>query len=212
MLLVAKLKVVFGTKVILNKVDLLVRRGEVVALVGSNGAGKSTLVGALAGIHKIKEGEIRINDKPIDKIKSELGFIPQHPSYMSNVKVKELLRLYSSFYINPLHFEELIELGLLREMLQKKTQELSGGERKRLAFALAMLGRPKVLIADEPTSGMDIEMKSHFYKMLQSYLTKGIAIILVTHLEEELEILAHRIVELENGMLTNKAKLEVVKG
>lgn len=74
MLLVAKLKVVFGTKVILNKVDLLVGRGEVVALVGSNGAGKSTLVGALAGIHKIKEGEIRINDKPIDKTKSEIRY------------------------------------------------------------------------------------------------------------------------------------------
>ncbi len=212
MLKVDGLKVVVGKNTILNNVNLSVGQGEVVALIGSNGAGKSTLAAALVGIYKTKEGTVCVNDKPINKMKFDIGFIPQHPSFMDNVKVRELLKLYSSFYGQPLADEELIQLGLLKDMLHKKTQELSGGEKKRLAFALAMIGRPKLLIADEPTSGMDSEMRNYFYGKLQCFVKKGLAVLLVTHWREELENLAHRVVSLENGELVDKTKPNILEG
>ena len=169
---------------------------------GANGAGKSTIVSAIAGIIHPVNGRILLAGKPLGKkTKSEIGFMFQHAEFMDNVKVKEMLCLFQSFYRSPYSFNELVRLSLLQEMLLKKTHELSGGERKRLSFALSMVGRPLVLIADEPTAGMDEEMKNHFYQQLKLAVDEGLAVLLITHSREEREVLAHRIVLLKDGVV-----------
>ena len=189
-------------KLLLNSINLEIEAGEIVALCGVNGAGKSTIVSAIAGIIHPVNGRILLAGKPLgEKTKSEIGFMFQHAEFMDNVKVKEMLCLFQSFYRRPYSFNELVRLSLLQEMLQKKTHELSGGERKRLSFALSMVGRPLVLIADEPTAGMDEEMKNHFYQQLKLAVDEGLAVLLITHSREEREVLAHRIVLLKDGVV-----------
>jgi ABC-2 type transport system ATP-binding protein len=201
MLKINNLGVEFNRKSVLRDINLEIASGEVVALCGSNGAGKSTIVSAIAGsIHPVR-GRILLAGKPLEKkTKSEIGFMFQHAEFMDNVKVKEMLCLFQSFYRSSYSFNELVRLGLLQGILLKKTHELSGGERKRLSFALSMAGKPLVLIADEPTAGMDEKMKNHFYQQLKLAVDEGLAVLLITHSEEEREILAHRIVLLKDGI------------
>lgn len=202
MLILENLSVRVNRKSLLSSVSLEIAAGEIVALCGANGAGKSTIVSTIAGIIHPVNGRILLAGKPLsEKTKSEIGFMFQHAEFMDNVKVKEMLCLFQSFYRSPYSFNELVHLGLLQEMLLKKTHELSGGERKRLSFALSMVGRPLVLIADEPTAGMDEEMKNHFYQQLKLAVNEGLAVLLITHSREEREVLAHRIVLLKDGVV-----------
>ncbi|HJF33692.1 MAG TPA: ABC transporter ATP-binding protein [Sporosarcina psychrophila] len=201
MLKLEKLFVRINRKSLLSSINLEIAAGEVVALCGPNGAGKSTIVSAIAGIIQPVSGRILLAGKPLEKKrKSEIGFMFQHAEFIDNVKVKEMLCLFQSFYGDSYSFNELVRMGLLQEMLLKKTNELSGGERKRLSFALAMVGKPRVLIADEPTAGMDEEMRNHFYQQLKHAIDEGLAVLLITHSKEEREILAHRIVWLRDGV------------
>lgn len=202
MLKLENLSVRVNSKSLLSSINLEIRAGEIVALWGANGAGKSTIVSVIAGINRPVIGRILLAGKPLEKKKkSEIGFMFQHAEFMDNVKVKEMLYLFQSFYRSPYSFNELVQLGLLQEMLLKKTHELSGGERKRLSFALSMAGRPNVLIADEPTAGMDEEMKNHFTQQLKLAVDEGLAVLLITHSREEREVLAHRIVLLKDGIV-----------
>lgn len=202
MLGIINLCVEFKRKNVLGDINLEIASGEVVALCGANGAGKSTIVSVIAGIVHPLSGRILLAGKPLGrKMKSEIGFMFQHAEFMDNVKVKEMLCLFQSFYRSPYSFDELVRLGLLQDMVLKKTHELSGGERKRLSFALSMAGRPLVLIADEPTAGMDEEMKKHFYQQLKLAVDEGLAVLLITHSREEREVLAHRIVLLKEGVV-----------
>ncbi|WP_188006783.1 ABC transporter ATP-binding protein [Sporosarcina sp. ANT_H38] len=189
-------------KSLLSSINLEIAAGEIVALCGANGVGKSKIVSAIAGIIHPVSGRILLAGKPLGKkTKSQIGFMFQHAEFMDNVKVKEMLCLFQSFYINPYSFNELVHLGLLQELLLKKTHELSSGEQKRLSFALSMVGRPLVLIADEPTAGMDEEMRNHFYQQVQIAVDEGLAVLLITHSREEREVLAHRIVLLKEGVV-----------
>lgn len=202
MLKLENLSVRVNSKSLLSSINLEIRAGEIVALWGANGAGKSTIVSVIAGINRPVIGRILLAGKPLEKKKkSEIGFMFQHAEFMDNVKVKEMLYLFQSFYRSPYSFNELVQLGLLQDMLLKKTHELSGGERKRLSFALSMAGRPNVLIADEPTAGMDEEMKNHFTQQLKLAVDEGLAVLLITHSREEREVLAHRIVLLKDGIV-----------
>jgi len=197
-----ELSVRINPKSLLSSINLEIKAGEVVALCGANGAGKSTIVSAIAGINHPVKGRFLLAGKPLEKKKkSEIGFMFQHAEFMDNVKVKEMLCLFQSFYRSPYSINELVRIGLLQEMLLKKTHELSGGERKRLSFALSMAGRPNVLIADEPTAGMDEEMKNHFYHQLKLAVEEGLAVLLITHSQEDREVLAHRIVWLKDGFV-----------
>ncbi len=201
MLELENLSVHVNSKCLLSSINLEIAAGEIVALCGANGAGKSTIVSAIAGIINLVSGRILLAGKPLGKkTKSEIGFMFQHAEFMDNVKVEEMLCLFQSFYRSPYSFNELVRLGLLQEILLKKTHELSGGERKRLSFALSMAGRPLVLIADEPTAGMDEEMKNHFHQQLKLSVEEGLAVLLITHSKEEREVVAHRIVLVKDGV------------
>ncbi len=176
---------------------------EILAVIGPNGSGKTSAMECLEGLRKPSSGKITVLGKDPFRNRSsmyrEMGVQLQEAHYPPHIKVKELCALFSSFYENPADWKALsAQLGL-SEKENRSVRKLSGGEKQRLSILLALLPRPKLLILDELTTGLDPEIRHGMWENLKRIRQAGTTILLVSHYMDEVEELADRLLFLLNG-------------
>ncbi|OEI75788.1 ABC transporter ATP-binding protein [Bacillus subtilis] len=194
----------FQQKTAVNHISFSIEKGEIAAILGPNGAGKTTVISMILGLLKPSEGEIKLfNRVPDDqKVREQIGVMLQEVSVMPGLKVNEILELFRSYYPNPLSLNELVSLtALTKEDLKTKAEKLSGGQKRRLSFALALAGNPELLIFDEPTVGMDTSSRHRFWQTIHGLSDQGKTIIFSTHYLQEADDAAQRILFFADGRL-----------
>jgi ABC-2 type transport system ATP-binding protein len=194
----------------LDQFSLTIGKGETLALLGPNGAGKSTAVKLLLGLLPAQQGTVRIHggDPLSATTRASLGAVLQLSGLPSQLRVLEQLKLQASYYANALDPLALLQRLNLLELKDRKLSALSGGQRRRLEFAMALIGRPKLLVLDEPTAGVDIHERANLIRFLMDLKNEGVSILLTTHLIEEAEKLADRVAFLELGKLQFVGSIE----
>lgn len=192
-----------------NSVDLQVNRGELFALLGENGAGKSTLIKMLCGLTKIDDGKAYLMDKSVntesDLVKQFTNVCPQETAVAPNLTVGQNLRLIAGVYglskEKTANECERVTIALgLQDVVNKQAKKLSGGMKRRLSIAMALISNPKILFLDEPTLGLDVRARRELWQVILD-LKKNTTIILTTHYLEEAKALADRIGVLNKGKL-----------
>jgi ABC-2 type transport system ATP-binding protein len=198
----------FGPLVALDDVSFTVEEGEFFALLGPNGAGKTTLISALAGLSRPSSGEIRILDydvtRDFKKARSSLGVVPQELVFDPFLSVRETLKFQSGYFglrNNDDWIDELLfKLGL-KDKAEANMRALSGGMKRRVMVAQALVHRPPVIVLDEPTAGVDVELRQSLWSFVQELNEAGHTIVLTTHYLEEAQALCNRIAMLKKGRL-----------
>lgn len=194
----------FQDKKAVNNVSFSIKKGEVIAILGPNGAGKTTTISMLLGLLHPTSGSIQLFGlNPSEKkAREKIGTMLQEVSVMNGLKSKELLELIRNYYPNPLSLKELIQLtGLTDTDLRTRAEKLSGGQKRRLSFALALSGNPDLIMFDEPTVGMDITSRNRFWKTIKQLAAQGKTIIFTTHYLQEADDVAERILLFHNGSI-----------
>ncbi|MGM0402884.1 MAG: ABC transporter ATP-binding protein [Thermodesulfobacteriota bacterium] len=197
-----------------NGIDLTVFEGQFTAILGPNGAGKTTLVEMIEGIQRPDRGEIRIlglewegNEKTLHHA---IGLSLQETRFIDRLTVWETLRLFASFYELGKHrVSEILETVNLREKAGAYTMNLSGGQRQRLALALALINRPKVLLLDEPTTGLDPNARRDIWSILLDLKhCSNTSLVLTTHYMEEAEQLCDNIMIIDKGIVLREGTMD----
>jgi ABC-2 type transport system ATP-binding protein len=193
----------FGKVQALEKISFKVTQGEVIALLGPNGAGKTTAISLMLGLRQPSTGTVKIFGadprEPASRLR--VGAMLQESELPGSLKAAEILELFARQYANPLKVSAALELSGLTNEAGKLAQTLSGGQRKRLCFALAMIGNPDLLFLDEPTAALDVEARRTFWASVDTLVLQGKTIILTTHYLEEADALAKRIVVVAKGRI-----------
>jgi ABC-2 type transport system ATP-binding protein len=206
----------YKSKKALDNVCLSIKQNELFGLLGVNGAGKTTLIKILCGLTRKTSGTITINnfnlDKEIDKIKEIIDISPQETSVANNLTVKENLEFFANIYNNNdvKTINEIIDIFNLNEVLNQRAKTLSGGYKRRLSIAIALISKPKILFLDEPTLGLDVFARRELWNIIKK-LQKNITIILTSHYLEEIENLCDRVAILSNGKLLKTGTIEEIK-
>ena len=200
----------------LDNVNINIKDGELFGLLGVNGAGKTTLIKILCGLSKKSSGNVYVNnldlDVEIDKIKEIIDLSPQETSVANNLSVKENLDFFSNIYsINDdKYIEEIIDIFNLRDVLNQRAKTLSGGYKRRLSVAIALISKPKILFLDEPTLGLDVFARRELWNIIERLKSK-ITIILTSHYLEEVEHLCDRVAILSKGHVLKVGTIEELK-
>lgn len=213
----------------LKGLNLEIKTGEFFALLGPNGSGKSTLINTIAGATKKTSGLVKIAGIDIDHNREEtkflIGVVPQEISIDWFFNVNEALEIQSGYYgirNNQKYIDEVLEKLGLADKKYSKTRALSGGMKRRLLIAKALIHKPKILILDEPTAGVDVELRRQLWDYMKELNRNGLTILLTTHYIEEAESLCKRTAIINKGKLValedtkkliadhNKASLEDV--
>lgn len=203
----------------LLNVDLNIKKGEFTALLGQNGAGKSTLINILAGNVVKTEGCVRIGGYDIDKhalqTKRVLGIVPQEVAIDFSFTVEEILKKQSGYFgiaKNEAYIDYLLESFALQDKKKAKGRALSGGMKRRLLIVKALVHKPQILILDEPTAGVDIELRHSMYQILEKLHQEGMTLVLTTHYIEEAEKLCKRILVINDGkIIADQPKHKLLK-
>jgi len=203
----------YGAVCALDGVDLTLRAGELLALLGPNGAGKTTAIGLLLGLVRADGGEVAgvgPSPQPLDAPR-RIGVMLQDAALPPTLKVGELIRLTASYYPAPRSVQESAELAGVADLLQRPYGKLSGGQQRRVQFALALCGRPRLLFLDEPTVGMDLEARQALWRAIRHLVVEGNAVVLTTHYLEEAEALADRVVVLARGRVVSEGSVDALR-
>ncbi len=203
--------------VALSGIDLTVAKGDFFALLGPNGAGKSTTIGIITGLTKKSSGTVEVFGTSIDadhdKAKTYIGLVPQEMNFNIFEKVVDIVCTQGGYYGLPRKLAReraekyLTALGLW-EKHNDKSQTLSGGMKRRLMIARALVHEPELLILDEPTAGVDVELRRGMYDFLRELTKAGKTIILTTHYLEEAEELAKELAIIDTGKIVAKGKVK----
>jgi ABC-2 type transport system ATP-binding protein len=195
----------YGDRAVVDGLDLTVERGAIVALLGPNGAGKTTTVEILEGYRRADGGSARMLglDPATDgrRLRPRIGLMLQEGGIYPQARPRELLHLYARFFRDPLDPDALLRTVGLETVADTRWRRLSGGERQRLSLALALVGRPELLLLDEPTAGMDPAAKAATRELIAGLRADGITVLLTTHELADVERLADRIVIIARGRL-----------
>ena len=195
----------YGDRTVLDGVDLDVTAGEVFALLGPNGAGKTTTVEVLEGFRTATAGHVRIlGFDPAShpkELRARTGVVLQECGFPSHLRVDELLDGWRAYYPNPRPRDELLDVVELRAERRTFVQRLSGGQRRRLDFALALAGDPDLIFLDEPTTGFDPEARRRCWAAIRNLQLLGKTVLLTTHYLDEAEQLADRVAILTRGAI-----------
>ena len=191
----------FGDVVALDGIDLDIHPGEVLAVLGANGAGKTTALGLLTGLLTADGGEVSLfgRDPRDPEARQGIGVMLQAAALPDGLRVAEHVRLQSAYYGAPRPLAETLALAGIAGLAKRGYGELSGGQQRRVQFALAICGRAPLLFVDEPTTGLDVEARRGFWQVLRELRDAGTAIVLTTHYLEEADALADRVVLLAGG-------------
>ena len=192
-----------GEKNILSDVSFEIEMGECVAVIGPNGAGKTTLFSILTGNMKCSSGKINmLGSNNMQEVKEDISILPQENSAPKKLRVKEFLDFSRKIYSMPMSYEEIDEiLCFSKEQKMQFIGDLSGGQKRLLLFVTSLIGKPKLLFLDEPTSAMDTSTRKQFWNIVKSLKEKGVTIVYSSHYIEEVEHTADRILLLSNGRL-----------
>jgi ABC-type multidrug transport system ATPase subunit/peptidoglycan/LPS O-acetylase OafA/YrhL len=191
----------YGRSPALDGVDIEVRRGELLALLGPNGAGKSTAISLWLGLLQPDAGQARLMGRSPLEVDSrrEIGVMMQEVSLEPLLTVRELVALAGSYYPQPLDVQETLELTGTTGLADKRYMKLSAGQKRQAQFAMAIVGRPKLLFLDEPTVGLDVQARALMWQAIRRLIAEGCSVVLTTHYLEEAEALADRVIVLAKG-------------
>tara|TARA_B100000700_G_scaffold202985_1_gene223229 strand:- start:459 stop:1388 length:930 start_codon:yes stop_codon:yes gene_type:complete len=192
----------------LNNLNLEVKEGEIFGLLGPNGAGKTTFLNILAGTVIKNSGSVNVWGYDLDKnprqVRSSIGIVPQEVNLDAFFSPKKLLELQAGLYGIPPEeriTDTILRLVSLEEQANSYSRSLSGGMKRRLLIAKAMVHRPPILVLDEPTAGVDVELKKNLWNNVKTLNKQGVTIILTTHLMQEAQEMCNRIAILNKGNL-----------
>ena len=193
----------FGAVHAVNGIDLDIRRGETVALLGPNGAGKTTTISMLLGLLTPTSGTVEVfGTSPAQAIQqSRVGAMLQEGKLMPGVHVGELVEFVRGLHSHPLPARQLFDIAGLHPIRDRRVDRLSGGQTQRVRFALAIAGDPEILVLDEPTAAMDVEVRREFWVSMHAYAALGHTILFATHYLEEAETSASRLLIIAQGKL-----------
>lgn len=191
----------YGAATALDGMELDLRRGELLAMLGSNGAGKTTALGVLTGRLCADAGEVKLfgADPKDAAVRRRIGVMLQEARLPDTLRVQELVHQFSCYYPQPRPLQETLALAGLSALARRAYGALSGGQQRRVQFALAICGCPELVFVDEPTSGLDVEARRAFWQVIQCLRDAGTSIVLTTHYLEEADALADRVVLIANG-------------
>lgn len=186
-----------------QNVSFSVEQGEILAIIGQNGSGKTSTVECVEGLRKPDSGSIQAFGKDPWQHRRELyknlGVQLQETEYPAKIKVEELCRLFAGFYDRPADWNLLLSQMKLDDKRKRSVKRLSGGEKQRLSILLSLMGRPKLVILDEITTGLDPEIRQNMWLSFENIRKSGVSIIMVSHYLDEVEALADKILYLEKG-------------
>lgn len=200
----------------LKGIDLTVEKGDFFALLGPNGAGKSTTIGIISSLVNKTSGSVEVNGYDIDKnlyeAKRQIGIVPQEFNFNPFEKVRDIVMNQAGYYgisakkAQPLCDEYLKALGLW-DKRDAVARELSGGMKRRLMIVRALVHEPKLLILDEPTAGVDIELRRSLWVFLEKINKNGVTVILTTHYLEEAEQMCHNVAIINHGQIVENTSM-----
>ena len=193
----------FGSTTAVAGLDLHMPRGEVLALLGPNGAGKTTTVEICEGFQHADGGEVRVLGLDprtrSEQLRPRIGVMPQGGGAYPGVRATEMLRLIATCAANPLNPQWLLDVLGLGSVGRTPYKRLSGGQQQRLSLACALVGRPELVFLDEPTAGMDPQARRLVWDLVKALRRDGVSVLLTTHLMDEAEALADRVVSGDRG-------------
>ena len=202
---IAHLRKAYGPVIAVDDVSFSVAEGEIFGILGPNGAGKTTTVECAIGLRSPDSGTIRLLglDPHLDRdeIHEIVGVQLQASALPAKLRVGEILDMYRSFYRDPADVTELIEVLGLAGKRAAYYRSLSGGQRQRLSVALALIGRPRIAVLDEMTTGLDPQARRDAWELIEGVRGRGVTILLVTHFMEEAERLCDRVALIDNGRI-----------
>jgi len=203
----------YGKVAALQDIDLRIERGAITALLGPNGAGKTTFVNLVLGRDRPDSGTITtLGAAPGSAAaRAGSGVMLQSAALAAQLTVREHLRLFAGYYPASLPVAELLEMVGLEQQAQRRYGSLSGGQQRRVQFALALSGQPPLLVLDEPTVALDAESRRLTWAAIRARADAGAAVLLTTHLLEEAEALADRVVLLAGGRIIADAAPHAIK-
>jgi ABC-2 type transport system ATP-binding protein len=203
----------FGGVLAVDGIDLDVRSGELLALLGPNGAGKSTAIGLLLGLVRPDRGEACLFGLAPQALvaRRRVGVMLQSAAMPETLKVGELLAEARSYYAEPLDADECARTAGIADLLGRRYGKLSGGQQRRVQFALAIAGRPRLLFLDEPTVGLDIEARQAMWTTIRNLVRDGCGVLLTTHYLEEAEALADRVAVLARGRVVAEGSVRQIR-
>nr|WP_233197112.1 ABC transporter ATP-binding protein [Verrucosispora sp. ts21] len=203
----------YGDVLALDQVDLEVRAGELVGLLGPNGAGKSTLISLLVGLRKPSSGRVELNggDPRDPASRRQIGVTPQETGLPGTLRVGEVVDFVSAHYPDPVPRGDLLDRFGLADLVRRQCGGLSGGQKRRLAVALAFVGRPRLVVLDEPTTGLDVEARHTLWEAIRAFHADGGTVLLSSHYLEEVEALARRVVVIGQGRVLADDTVDAVR-
>jgi ABC-2 type transport system ATP-binding protein len=192
---------IYGSKKAVDDISFKIEKGSVVAILGPNGAGKTTSVSMMLGLKKPTSGKVRLmNGDPRDPVtRKQIGAMLQDVDVIDRLTVRETVELFRKYYDKSMPTKRLLQIAGLEENAKMFAEKLSGGQKRRLNFALALAGNPDVLFLDEPTVGMDVTSRRVFWDTLRAFANGGKTIILTTHYLEEADAIADRVIVIDQG-------------
>src|SRR6266550_8517541 len=195
----------YGLNRVVDELQFTVQRGEIFALLGPNGAGKTTTIETLEGYRKPDNGRLRVLGlDPIresQKLKPHIGVMLQQDGLYPGLTAREVLHLFAGYYRQPQNIDSLLERVGLNTANKTRCRRLSGGQKRRLALALALVGKPTLLFLDEPTAAMDPQARLATWEIIRDVKQRGTTVLLTTHLMDEAERLADRVAIIDHGRL-----------
>ena len=195
----------FGRLVAVDDISFRVREGEIFGLLGENGAGKTTTLEILEGFQKPDRGEARVlGENPHSAHRDwrdRIGLVLQESDFDPVHTVSEIVTLFAGFFSNPRDVRETLDLVGLADKAKERVGRLSGGQKRRVDVALGIIGRPRLLFLDEPTTGFDPIARSEFWSVIEGLRADGTSIVLTTHYMEEAERLCDRLAIMAKGQI-----------
>ncbi len=213
MLEISELNKVYGKRVVLQDLNLAIEAGQIYGLLGPNGAGKTTTINVLCNLLKADRGTVRINGIPVsEKTKFLMGVVPQETLIYRYLSCGENLSFFASLYglqgqARRRRVQTCLAMVGLSDRAASMAATLSGGMQRRLSLAIALIHQPKLLILDEPTTGLDLEARFEVWALIQQLKQEGITILLTTHFLDEAERLCDRIGILKHGHIVAEGSL-----
>ncbi len=203
----------FGEQLALDDVSLEIRSGEILGLLGPNGAGKSTLITLLQGRRRPSSGTVELfgGDPVRDRFRSALGSTPQETALPDTLRVGEVVDLVAAHFADRVPTAQLAAEFGFDDLLRRQCGSLSGGQKRRIAVALAFAGRPRLVLLDEPTTGLDVDARHGLWAAIRRHRADGATVVVTSHYLEEIEALAERVVVIDHGRILVDDRLDAVR-